>query len=499
MVVDELLVVLGLDARQFNEEQRRAIESFRKTQQAAGEFSKNVERNGAKLSEVFRVLRGGALGIAAAFGAGEVANFVLHISNMDAATGRFAKTIGTTVEGLSKWNNIAQLYTGKEGAATSVLTSIQQVMENARQSGGDLGEFGTLLMRAGSSIRDDPDTVLRKIRGWITTEVGAGRMSPSEAATWLRRTPGMNEDMVGVLTLANENFKRLSDSADKAGAANRKSAEAGAYLVEKFNQLSLAITDFGRIILRVAEFGVRLGTGEISGSYLKDSAKDAFEFTKGMVARRIESNPVVGSALKLYRKFGGGEATGESDVDKVAAAIAMIESSGSGGYSAIGPVTRTGDRAYGKYQIMGRNIPEWSKEALGRSMTPAEFLASPEAQDVIAKKRLGRYIDKYGVSGAAAAWHGGEGGMSDLSRRDSLGTSTGEYVSRFNRHLGGAAAAAGRASDGARGGGDIKSDVSINNININAPNATDAEGISKEIGPAIKRSSIAAPANYGLV
>ena len=63
----------------------------------------------------------------------------------------------------------------------------------------------------------------------------------------------------------------------------------------------------------------------------------------------------------------------------------------------------------------------------------------------------------------------------------------------------GAAAAAGRAGDGARGGGDVKSDVSINNININAPNATDAEGISKEIGPAIKRSSIAAPANYGLV
>ena len=54
-------------------------------------------------------------------------------------------------------------------------------------------------------------------------------------------------------------------------------------------------------------------------------------------------------------------------------AIANIESRGSGGYSALGPLTKKGDRAYGRYQVMGDNLPSWTKEALGRQLTPDEF------------------------------------------------------------------------------------------------------------------------------
>src|SRR5688500_8767678 len=45
-------------------------------------------------------------------------------------------------------------------------------------------------------------------------------------------------------------------------------------------------------------------------------------------------------------------------------AIAGIESGGR--YNAIGPRTKNGDRAYGKYQVMGNNVPVWTKAALGR-------------------------------------------------------------------------------------------------------------------------------------
>ena len=45
-------------------------------------------------------------------------------------------------------------------------------------------------------------------------------------------------------------------------------------------------------------------------------------------------------------------------------AIASIESGGR--YNAMGPRTNKGDRAYGKYQMMGNNIPGWTRMALGR-------------------------------------------------------------------------------------------------------------------------------------
>lgn len=110
-------------------------------------------------------------------------------------------------------------------------------------------------------------------------------------------------------------------------------------------------------------------------------------------------------------------------------AIAGIESGGK--YDALGPVTKTGDRAYGKYQVMGANIPEWTKAHAGREMTPQEFVASPEAQDAVFKGQFGQYANKYGNEGAARAWFAGEGGMNDPGRRDQLGTSVADYSKKF--------------------------------------------------------------------
>jgi hypothetical protein len=116
-------------------------------------------------------------------------------------------------------------------------------------------------------------------------------------------------------------------------------------------------------------------------------------------------------------------------------AIAGIESGGR--YDLLGPVTKTGDRAYGKYQVMGANIPEWTQAALGTSMTPEQFLADEKAQDAVFNHRFGQYVDKYGPTGAAKAWFAGEGGMNNPNATDQLGTSVDDYARRFNAGLGG--------------------------------------------------------------
>lgn len=119
-----------------------------------------------------------------------------------------------------------------------------------------------------------------------------------------------------------------------------------------------------------------------------------------------------------------------------ASAIASIESGGK--YDLLGPVTKTGDRAYGKYQVMGANVPQWTKAHLGREMTPQEFLASPEAQDAVFKGQFGQYAQKYGPEGAAKAWFAGERGMANPNARDQLGTTVQSYADRFSKAYGGA-------------------------------------------------------------
>ena len=119
--------------------------------------------------------------------------------------------------------------------------------------------------------------------------------------------------------------------------------------------------------------------------------------------------------------------------------IANIESGGK--YDVLGPETKTGDRAYGKYQIMGANIPTWTKEILGQSLTPDEFISNPQAQDAVFQGKFGQYVDKYGPEGAAQAWFGGPGAVGKTDRKDQLGTSVGSYGQRFMAGIGDTAAA----------------------------------------------------------
>lgn len=63
---------------------------------------------------------------------------------------------------------------------------------------------------------------------------------------------------------------------------------------------------------------------------------------------------------------------------------------------------RTG--AYGLFQIMPENWPEWSKQA---GLAGAD-MSDPEAQKKVAAFKLGQYVERYGVEGAFVAWYAGE-------------------------------------------------------------------------------------------
>lgn len=119
-------------------------------------------------------------------------------------------------------------------------------------------------------------------------------------------------------------------------------------------------------------------------------------------------------------------------------AIAGIETPGSKDpYRELGPVVQSGDRAYGKYQVMGTNIGPWTKEVLGTEMSPKEFLASPDAQERVFEGKFGSYVQKYGTPEAAASvWFTGRPSAPNARARDAqgrpLGITGAEYVQKFS-------------------------------------------------------------------
>jgi hypothetical protein len=111
-------------------------------------------------------------------------------------------------------------------------------------------------------------------------------------------------------------------------------------------------------------------------------------------------------------------------LDQLIYGIRMVETSGrKDGYSTV-----NGIGAVGAYQVMKANIPSWTKEALGHSMTWQQFRDSPSSQDAVARYKLGKTYAKYGPEGAAAVWFSGQ--PNPNSKASDGGNTVRQYVDK---------------------------------------------------------------------
>lgn len=98
--------------------------------------------------------------------------------------------------------------------------------------------------------------------------------------------------------------------------------------------------------------------------------------------------------------------------------------------------------AMGKYQIMPGNLAGtgkgWDYEALGRDITNAQFMASPQLQEAIARYKLQQYFNKYGPRGAAIAWYAGPGAVNrvNLNRSQGKYPTINNYANSILRRMG---------------------------------------------------------------
>ena len=90
--------------------------------------------------------------------------------------------------------------------------------------------------------------------------------------------------------------------------------------------------------------------------------------------------------------------------------------------------------ATGAYQVLKSNIAEWTKQALGKSLSLDEWLNSPEDQDKVAIYKLGAYQKKYNSWEAAAAlWFSGQ--PNPDSKASDGGNPVRQYVDKVGKAM----------------------------------------------------------------
>lgn len=119
------------------------------------------------------------------------------------------------------------------------------------------------------------------------------------------------------------------------------------------------------------------------------------------------------------------------------AAIAKIESGGR--YDALGPIVtyKDGrqDRGYGKYQVMGANIPSWTETAFGKRLTPKEFIANDKAQEAVFEHYFGGYLRDHGPIDAVSMWFSGLPLAKVRAGANDGYTSVPSYIAQYQTNL----------------------------------------------------------------
>jgi len=124
-VLDSLVLELGLDPTKLNQQQKDAIESVRKLEQQWMRSGKVIDAQTQRTTESFAALKKQALGFVAVFlggrGVKEFKEFTEYISQLDAATGRSARTMNISARELSNWQSVGEQTGGESRYTVAVL------------------------------------------------------------------------------------------------------------------------------------------------------------------------------------------------------------------------------------------------------------------------------------------------------------------------------------------------------------------------------------------
>lgn len=452
-VIDSLFVEIGLDPSKLDRQQREALDRFKKTKDEFKKQGGEIEDSAASIGNAFSAAKVNLLGLFAAVSGSALLKFGADAVHAGAAVGRLSRNVGESVQTISKFQALAEMFGGSAEKMAGSFMEITDALQGWKM--GDvkpviadylaLGAAGGTIIDINKGVEQTFKDVAENLRHIHDTQ------GPAMGGYWQRRL-GLDPGLYDAMIQKQKSFNQLL--AETVGLTDAEAA-AASRAEQKFNKLYVNARNWARgfILDQVdkteADFNDPKNILGMLHSLFSSSEAKASTAT----APSTDANP-----MASYREQ-----------------IAAVESRGSGGYSAVGPQTASGDRAYGRYQVMGNNIPEWSQAAIGRKLTPEQFLADPQAQDAIFDYKFGEYVKRFGnPQDAASAWFTGRPLSGGANARDSLGTSGADYVRRFD-------------AAGARNSSTSQSINITGPINIASPPGADGAQMARDFRSELQR------------
>lgn len=225
-VIDTLVVLLKLDPTQFNEAQKKAVNDFKKTGEAASGIGKEIESAGKRGAQFFVGMRNEALRFAAVLvGFKGFSQFTTDTISAGAATGRLAKNIGETTEEVATLMQAIALNGGDSKAAGASMMALSQSIEELRATGQSpivplFNAMGVSLNKASGELK-----TVKELYEDLADSVKRNNMSAPQANLYLKQVIP-DQGSIDAIIMGKEALDNYYDIAVKIGQLTKEQAKS---------------------------------------------------------------------------------------------------------------------------------------------------------------------------------------------------------------------------------------------------------------------------------
>lgn len=529
-VIDSLVLELGIDPKKFTQGQRDAMNSLRTFEEQAENQGRRVESQTKRLGSVLEDFKRSAVTAFGVFLAGKGAKeFLGYITTLDASTDRLGKTVNMAAGDMSAWQGMFQQVGGSVESANSSLMGLGGEMQRFVLTGQS--SMLPVLSRLGISLFDNNRQLKTAGQLWLEIADATKDMKDTEKAAFVGMIPGANQDLINLIVKGRPAMEAYLRAAREAGVTTRESAAAAEEYQKSLAVLDRSASNLGRTLVTALVPSLTAAMDAMV-KFIKGPSKEArdkFQKDYAPIAEKHGFDPNADSfweqlasrALGLPAKsgkqyrwgdpyasqgskggassfdeagfigMGGGNSVAEREAYIREAArkrgidpdqaVRVARSEGLGGAYA-------GDRgsSFGDFQLHygGMAGGGMAVGGLGDEFTKKTGL---DARDPATWKQQADFALDRARQQGWGAWHGWKGLPFAGIPRGGAGAPAAAL----------AAAGGGPGAGGPGGGNTTTVTTSIGTVQVNAPQAKDAEGIAHHIGPALDRVITAGAANVG--
>lgn len=248
-VIDALVVTLGLDPKDFVKGTKATSDNVNQLKKETDKAAKEIERSGKQAAAFFGEIKNQALAMASVFLGGlGIKEFVSQTVTADAATGRLASNLGISSSELSKWGVAARIAGGSTEGIESAFKSFSSAVQTLSVQGrieGPLQFFaglGIALNDAQGNVRPVTE-LLKDVSGILQSA-----KSPAEASK-IGELLGLDERTIYFLRQGTTAVDGYLKEADRIGHVTEQNSAAALELSQNWDKMILSSQTLGRTLL----------------------------------------------------------------------------------------------------------------------------------------------------------------------------------------------------------------------------------------------------------